>query len=68
MLWTSYRVSADGADLGYTVALPTAAEQTSRYFVVNGDKITQYDYNFAPLMGSNADTGTWTETVTYSTP
>lgn len=66
MLWTSYRVSADGADLGYTTALPTAAEQTSRYFVVNGDKITQYDYNFAPLMGSNENTGKWTETVTYT--
>lgn len=66
MLWTSYRVSADGADLRYTTALPTAAEQTSRYFVVNGDTITQYDYNFAPLMGSNENTGKWTETVTYT--
>lgn len=66
MLWTSYRVSADGVDLGYTAALPTAAEQTSRYFVVNGDTITQYDYNFAPLMGSNENTGKWTETVTYT--
>lgn len=66
MLWTSYRVSADGADLGYTATLPTAAEQTSRYFVVNGDTITQYDYNFAPLMGSNENTGKWTETVTYT--
>lgn len=68
MLWTSYRVNAAGAALGYTTALPTAAEQTSRYFVVSedGTKITQYDYNFAPLMGTSNETGTWTETVTYT--
>ncbi len=68
MNWTSYRVSASGADLGYTTALPTAAEQTSRYFVVSDDgtKITQYDYNFAPLMGTSDNTGKWTETVTYT--
>lgn len=68
MNWTSYRVDASGNDLGYTTALPTAAEQTSRYFVVSADgtKITQYDYNFAPLMGSSNDTGKWTETVTYT--
>ncbi len=68
MNWTSYRVDASGNDLGYTTALPTAAEQTSRYFVVSGDgsKITQYDYNFAPLMGNDSATGTWTETVTYT--
>lgn len=68
MLWTSYRVNAAGDDLGYTTALPTAAEQTSRYFVVSedGSKITQYDYNFAPLMGATEDTGKWTETVTYT--
>ncbi len=68
MNWTSYRVDASGNDLGYTTALPTAAEQTSRYFVISddGSKITQYDYNFAPLMGSSNDTGKWTETVTYT--
>lgn len=68
MNWTSYRVDASGNDLGYTTALPTAAEQTSRYFVVSADgsTITQYDYNFAPLMGSSNDTGKWTETVTYT--
>ncbi len=68
MNWTSYRVDASGNDLGYTTALPTAAEQTSRYFVISGDgsKITQYDYNFAPLMGTSDKTGTWTETVTYT--
>lgn len=68
MLWTSYRVNAAGDDLGYTTALPTAAEQTSRYFVVSedGTQITQYDYNFAPLMGTNAVTGKWTKTVTYT--
>lgn len=68
MLWTSYRVNAAGNDLGYTTALPTAAEQTSRYFVASedGSTITQYDYNFAPLMGSGVDTGTWTATVTYT--
>ncbi len=68
MNWTSYRVDASGNDLGYTTALPTAAQQTSRYFVVSGDgsKITQYDYNFAPLMGKDSATGTWTETVTYT--
>lgn len=68
MNWTSYRVSASGADLGYTTALPTAAEQTSRYFVVSDDgtKITQYDYNFAPFMGTSDKTGTWTATVTYT--
>lgn len=68
MLWTSYRVNAAGADLGYTTALPTAAQQTSRYFVASedGSTITQYDYNFAPLMGSGDATGTWTATVTYT--
>ncbi len=68
MNWTSYRVDASGNDLGYTTALPTAAQQTSRYFVVSSDgsKITQYDYNFAPLTGSSSTTGTWTETVTYT--
>lgn len=68
MLWTSYRVNAAGDDLGYTTALPTAAEQTSRYFVASedGSTITQYDYNFAPLMGKNSAAGTWTATVTYT--
>lgn len=68
MLWTSYRVNAAGADIGYTTALPTAAEQTSRYFVVSedGTQITQYDYNFAPLMGSTGVTGKWSKTVTYT--
>lgn len=68
MLWTSYRVNAAGADLGYTTALPTAAEQTSRYFTVSedGTQITQYDYNFAPLMGTTGVTGKWTKTVTYT--
>lgn len=68
MNWTSYRVDASGADLGYTTSLPTAAEQTSRYFVISddGSKITQYDYNFAQLMSTSDDTGKWTETVTYT--
>lgn len=68
MLWTSYRVNANGDDLKYTAELPTAAGQTLRYFVVEngGEQIAQYDYNFAPLMGSNNATGTWTKTVTYT--
>ncbi len=68
MLWTSYRVNANGDDLKYTAELPTAAGQTLRYFVVEngGEQIAQYDYNFAPLMGSNNEAGTWTKTVTYT--
>lgn len=68
MLWTSYRVNANGDDLKYTVELPTAAGQTLRYFVVEngGEQIAQYDYNFAPLMGSQGNAGKWTKTVTYT--
>ncbi len=68
MLWTSYRVNANGDDLKYTAELPTAAGQTLRYFVVEngGEQISQYDYNFAPVMGSKSSAGTWTKTVTYT--
>ena len=68
MLWTSYRVNANGDDLKYTAELPTAAGQTLRYFVVEngGEQISQYDYNFAPVMGSKSNAGTWTKTVTYT--
>lgn len=68
MLWTSYRVDDKGADLKYTAALPTAKEATSRYFVISadGNSITQYDYNFPPILGTNENTGKWTETVTYT--
>lgn len=68
MLWTSYRVNANGDDLKYTAELPTAAGQTLRYFVVEngGEQIAQYDYNFAPVMGSKSSAGTWTKTVTYT--
>lgn len=63
MNWTSYRVDVNGSDLGYTTALPTDNSST-RYFVNNGNTITQYDYQY-----SNDDKdliGTWTETVTYT--
>lgn len=68
MLWTSYRVNANGDDLKYTAELPTVAGQTLRYFVVEngGEQIAQYDYNFAPVMGSKSSAGTWTKTVTYT--
>ncbi|MCH5189754.1 MAG: hypothetical protein J1F37_04250, partial [Oscillospiraceae bacterium] len=63
MSWTSYRVDASGKDLGYTLKLPTTND-SSRYFVINGDKITQYDYQYAGLLG-NPKGGEWVETVTY---
>mgnify|MGYP004637498059 CR=1 FL=1 len=68
MLWTSYRVNANGDDLKYTAELPTAAGQTSRYFVVEngGEQISQYDYNFPVLLGSKDNVGKWTKTVTYT--
>lgn len=68
MLWTSYRVNANGDDLKYTAELPTAEGQTLRYFAVEngGEQIAQYDYNFAPVMGSKSSAGTWTKTVTYT--
>lgn len=68
MLWTSYRVNANGDDLKYTAELPTAAGETLRYFVVEngGEQIAQYDYNFPALMGSKGNAGTWTKTVTYT--
>lgn len=65
MNWTSYRVDATGADLGYTTALPTEVGVTSRYFVINEDgSITQYDYQYAGLMGT-PEPG-YVETVTYT--
>lgn len=68
MLWTSYRVNANGDDLKYTAELPTAAGETLRYFVVEngGEQIAQYDYNFPVLMGSKGNVGKWTKTVTYT--
>lgn len=68
MLWTSYRVNANGDDLKYTAELPTAAGETLRYFVVEngGEQIAQYDYNFPALMGSKGNAGKWTKTVTYT--
>lgn len=68
MLWTSYRVNANGDDLKYTAELPTTAGQTSRYFVVEngGEQISQYDYNFPVLLGSKDNVGKWTKTVTYT--
>lgn len=66
MNWTSYRVDANGNDLGYTLALPTAVEDTTRYFVVSDDKtkITQYDYQYEGIMGSPK--AGFVETVTYT--
>lgn len=66
MNWTSYRVNAAGADLGYTQALPTTPEETTRYFEISSDKkkITQYDYQFAGLLGSPK--AGYVETVTYT--
>lgn len=63
MNWTSYRTDEYGNDLGDTVALPTS-NNTSRYFEINGDEITQYDYAY-----KNDDAtlvGTWVPTVTYT--
>lgn len=66
MSWTSYRVNAAGASLGYTTTLPTQADGTSRYFVDNGDgTITQFDYQYAGLLGDPVG-GEWVETVTYT--
>lgn len=53
MNWTSYRVGANGQDLGFTEALPTTPEDTSRYFVIEGDTITQYDYKYAGALGGD---------------
>lgn len=61
MNWTSYRVDASGNDLGYTVALPTT-NATSRYFTINGDTITQFDFSY----DSKNHPGEWVETVTYT--
>lgn len=64
MNWTSYRVDASGNDLGYTLALPTTVEGTTRYFVMNADgTITQYDYQYADIMGSSK--AEFKETITY---
>ncbi len=66
MNWTSYRVNANCDDLGYTQALPTTPEETTRYFEISSDKkkITQYDYQFAGLLGSPK--AGYVETVTYT--
>lgn len=65
MSWTSYRVDATGADLGYTSALPTEADGTSRYFVKNADgSITQWDYQYEGILGSPK--AGYKETVTYT--
>ncbi len=65
MAWTSYRVGASGDDLGYTLPLPTQEKATSRYFVLGGDTITQYDYQYAGILGDPVG-GEWVETVTYT--
>ena len=64
MSWTSYRVGADGHDLGYTAALPTTPEDTTRYFVIGQDTITQYDYNYKSALGK--EEAGFKETVTYT--
>lgn len=66
MNWTSYRVDETGKDLGYTLALPTEADGTTRYFRVNedGTKITQFDYKYAGLLGDPA--AGYVESVTYT--
>lgn len=65
MAWTSYRVGASGDDLGYTLPLPTQEQGKSRYFVLGGDTITQYDYQYAGILGDPVG-GEWVETVTYT--
>lgn len=65
MNWTSYRVDAQGNDLGYTVALPTT-NATTRYFEINGDSITQYDYQFKDNDEKGYTKGEWAATVTYT--
>ncbi len=65
MNWTSYRVDASGNDLGYTVALPTT-NATTRYFEINGDSITQYDYQFKDDDDKGYTKGEWAATVTYT--
>lgn len=66
MTWTSYRVDEAGNSLGYTTALPTEADGTSRYFVVSAskEKITQYDYNYEGILGTPK--AGYKETVTYT--
>ncbi len=64
MSWTSYRVGADGSDLGYTAALPTTPEDTTRYFVIGDNTITQYDYNYKSALGK--EEAGFKETVTYT--
>lgn len=69
MSWTSYRVDAQGNDLGFTTALPMgAAAGTSRYFVAgtkNGKAtLTQWDYKYAGVLGG--DPAGYYETVTYT--
>ena len=65
MNWTSYRVDAQGADLGYTLPLPTT-NATTRYFEINGDSITQYDYQFKDDDDKGYVKGEWAATVTYA--
>ncbi|MCH5170019.1 MAG: hypothetical protein J1F24_01895 [Oscillospiraceae bacterium] len=64
MNWTSYRVGANGQDLGFTEALPTTPEKTTRYFVIGDNTITQYDYKYASALGG--DPAGFYETVTYT--
>ena len=66
MSWTSYRVDANGEDLGYTTPLPDESKGTSRYFRISddGNTITQFDYQYAGIMGSPKG-GVWVETVSY---
>ena len=66
MSWTSYRVDASGNDLGYTLPLPSEADGTTRYFVksADGKEITQWDYQYAGVLGDPA--AGYVETVTYT--
>jgi hypothetical protein len=62
MKWTSYRVDAatNGNSTGATLALPTAAKKTARYFAFNDNKtvIAQYDYDY--------EKSDWAKTVEYT--
>ena len=66
MSWTSYRVGANGQDLGFTQKLPTDPEKTTRYFVISsdGNSITQYDYKYKGALSK--DPAGFVETVTYT--
>lgn len=66
MNWTSYRTDKNGNSLGFTDALPTEADGTTRYFAVSADKkeIIQYDYQYAGILGDPK--AGYKETVTYT--